>query len=127
MSCLYSATKPALAFGLAAILLTGCLANTEQFADPIVAPQANAPTADATGPKSLPMAKDEKLLAERNRLNKYVNEKAPSQLRYSLEVLNQGPDAGDYPAIEDLSSDEDPFRSVEERQKLKDELQSLSQ
>lgn len=104
-------------------LLTGCLATSEDLNQPTAA----QPLVDPNAPTKLPVAKDEKLLEERNRLNKYVNQKAPSQLRYSLQVLNQDlPADSAYPTIEDLSTDDSRLRTPEDRKRLKDELEALN-
>ncbi|TLP49301.1 hypothetical protein FDK21_06770 [Cohaesibacter sp. CAU 1516] len=105
----------------ALLLLSGCLATNPDLADPVV----EAKALPVIEPK--PVAKDEKLLVEKNRLNKYVNQQAPSQLRYSLQVLNQADaDDGIYPTIEDLSTSQDNLRTEEERRKLENELEALN-
>jgi len=104
----------------ALMLLSGCLATNQDLADPAV----EAKALPVIQPK--PVAKDEKLLTEKNRINKYVNQQAPSQLRYSLQVLNQAEeDDGIYPTIEDLSTSQDKLRTQEERLKLEKELEAL--
>ncbi len=132
--CKRTATKmlgPALAF----LLLSGCLATNPELAEqPIVGrplgPIEQQPTDLVQPPVTAHTAaidKEKKLLEEKNQLNKYVNQRAPSQLRYSLQKLNEGePDDGVYPTIKDLSTNDDNLRSQAERKRLEDELEALN-
>ncbi|SFO75483.1 hypothetical protein SAMN04488056_11255 [Cohaesibacter marisflavi] len=51
---------------------------------------------------------------------------APSQLGYSLDLLNEGPDTTDYPTITNLKDKDPSLLAPEERKKLEEELLQLN-
>ena len=109
---------------MAPLLVTGCLATSAQLQEPVAAPVA-APVALAS--PAGPLAKDEKLLEEGKPVNDYVNSNLPSQIGYSIAILNQQGTSQAYPQIQDLSEEERALLTEEERRKLEEELLSLQQ
>lgn len=59
-------------------------------------------------------------------VNDYVNSNVPSQVRYSIYMLNQESDTTEYPEIRDISTPQRTLRTAEEREKLEEELKALN-
>ncbi|WP_319531138.1 hypothetical protein [uncultured Cohaesibacter sp.] len=72
------------------------------------------------------ITKDQTLLTKGKPVNDYVNTQAPSQVRYSLHLLNKPENEEEFPEIRDISTNEQELRSEQERLRLEQELKNLA-
>ncbi|WP_373236489.1 hypothetical protein [Cohaesibacter celericrescens] len=108
---------------LAPMVLVGCIATGSPVPQSAMTP-ADVPV--AAKPTTSLAAKDDKLLEEGKVVNDYVNSNVPSQVSYSLQMLNAEPAEGDYPQIADIEAPVLALKTEEERKRIEEELRILS-
>nr|WP_321457334.1 hypothetical protein [uncultured Cohaesibacter sp.] len=105
---------------VASLMIAGCSATHSDLDNSALGRSKQAPVASATSnPAAAPATGDG------SQKTGLIPPVIPSQLAYSIELLNAEPKDEDYPAIVELSTKDPSLLTPEERKKLEAELIKL--